>query len=314
MKRSSLLSAGALLAATAAVLLGVSLGISAAPLTGCTDYCHTAVDPGMDKRLRPLNPSQCIDCHLDEQREWDFSDHAITTRKVQAHQPATDHKVSECLGCHSTEYILAPAGHKPETWTAVSSGVTCILCHADHSRGERPGERTLMQCEQCHSGLARGYALGAYFVFNPQKEVFRGEAPAFLETQGVPNRWKSKGCADCHLVRLGPDRRSHSLKPYLPNTREFSCGQFKCHEGEGEKYTDLARSWQRETQRSLAQLRGMLEAKRGFSVTSPANQKHYQIAKFEFDLVLGDLSYGVHNIEFTRHLLAEARRHLTEIR
>jgi hypothetical protein len=267
----------------------------------------------MDKRLKPLNPSECIDCHLDEQREWDFSAHAYTTKKVQAHKPGTDHKVSECGGCHSAEYILAPESHKPQKWTDISSGVTCILCHPDHSKGEKPGERKLMACEQCHSGLARGYGLGAYFVFNPQAEVYHGTAPSFLETTGVAPRCQAT-CADCHLPRLAPKRRSHSLKPYQPDTREFSCGQLGCHEGKTEELTDLARGWQRETERALRLLRGQLEAKQRFTPGNPANLKHYQIAKYEFDLVLGDLSLGVHNIDFTRHLLEESRKHLAAIK
>ncbi|MGE5508320.1 MAG: hypothetical protein ACM3RP_07575 [Chitinophagales bacterium] len=304
-----------LLACGLAILTAVAATQAfAAPLTGCTDYCHEPTDKGMDKRLKPLNPSQCIDCHLDEQREWDFSAHSYTAKKVKAHLPATDHKVSECGGCHSAEYILAPADHKPQAWEQLNAGITCSMCHLDHSQGERPGDRKLLDCETCHSGLARGFGLGAYFVFNPQAEVHSGIAPAFLETQSVPNPVKAHTCTNCHMANLGQGRRSHSLSAKLPDSPEFTCGQIGCHTGKGEQYTDLARGWQREIHRTLQQLRSVVEAKKQFTAGNPANLKHYQIAKYEFDMVLGDLSFGVHNIDFARHLLADARQHLSEIK
>lgn len=256
----------------------------------------------------------CVGCHLGQTRDWDFSIKAVTTERVKGHKPAMEHQLSECGWCHSADYILAPAGQTPKSWDQVSAGITCRVCHLDHTRGERPGDRTPVSCEQCHSALARGITLGAASVYNPQAEVFRGAAPEFLEMQSVPNRWTNKTCADCHFPRVNKDRRSHSLRPNLPGSKEFSCGQLGCHEGKAEEYTDLARRWQRETERELRAVRGLLAAKKNLTPANPANLKHYQIAKYQTDLVSGDLSAGVHNIDYVRALLAEARRHLAEVK
>lgn len=261
-----------------------------------------------------VHGANCIDCHLPQQRDHDYSRKAITTKMVQAHRPALEHPASECGACHSADYILAPAGEKPQNWDELSAGITCLVCHLDHTAGEQPGSRELATCEQCHSALARHIGLGSAGVYNPQAELFRGIAPAFLETEGIPNRWKDKDCADCHMPRVSKDRHNHSFRSRLPGRPELSCGQIGCHEAQAEQYSDLARSWQRETDREVRLLRGLLAAKRPLSTLGAANLKEYQIAKYEVDMVAGDLSFGVHNIDYTRHLLADARRRLEALK
>lgn len=262
----------------------------------------------------PLDSTRCIDCHLNETRDYDYTSLKSTTWMVKGHPPALEHPVTECGPCHSAEYILAPGDNRPQRWEDVSAGITCVVCHLDHAKGEKPGDRALPTCEQCHSTEARGSKLGALIVYNPQREVFRGLAPAFLETVNVPNRWHSKQCADCHMPKVAANRRGHTFQARMPRSAELTCGQTGCHEGRSETYTDMARGWQREVDRGLREIRSQLAAKKNLSAASQDNLKHYQIAKFEHDTVMGDLSLGVHNIDYARHLIAEAKRHLAAIK
>lgn len=257
---------------------------------------------------------KCIDCHYPETRDHDYTRLKVTTRMIQAHGPAAAHGLDECGKCHSEEYIFAPEGSKPKTWDQISTGITCVVCHPDHTKGEKPGERKRPTCEECHSVVARGIALDMPFVYNPQSEFFRGFAPDFLEIKGVPNRWKSKKCEDCHMPNLGGERRGHTFLATMPGSREFTCGQAGCHVGKGEAYTDLARGWQREIERGLREAKAQLNNKRPLTVTNKDNQKRLQIAKFELDFVANDLSYGVHNIDYARFLIAEAKRQLSQIK
>ncbi len=136
----------------------------------------------------------------------DLHAHALEQLKaVMGPNPPAD-----CLRCHSTDYIIAPADKKP-TGEQAKYGITCVGCHTPHDKGTAEGvwnkdftpqlrtdsQKTL--CVTCHTAELPedGIAVPGTAVHHPMKEMVNGTG-AIDVPQGSPSVHKGK-CVQCHM-------------------------------------------------------------------------------------------------------------------
>lgn len=242
------------------------------------------------------DPENCAQCHPDPAKELAATKHQSALKSAQAAPDVTD----ACLSCHSTDYLLAPEGKKPSVKTA-KFGVSCTACHFDHNAGEAIDERRPPLCEDCHSG---GQMKLSEAPHHPQNEMMLGTSPAGTGVAKMPSVFGKKDCNGCHMPVIG-EKRDHDFSVLMPDHKDYSCGIADCHEGQGAKYTGMARDWQNQTKARLAEVKALLDVKKAKSQTEA-----YQVARFNYEFVETDHSLGVHNFPFATKLLEVAKAKL----
>jgi hypothetical protein len=91
---------------------------------------------------------QCGGCHLDQQRHWAASKHALAWHTLREKQADTR---KDCISCHTTS--------PPGTASAVALGVGCAACHGDgtaHARAPQTAGLIIRKpaatvCARCHT-------------------------------------------------------------------------------------------------------------------------------------------------------------------
>ncbi len=122
---------------------------------------------------------------------------------------------SDCLGCHSADYIRA-TGPKPP-FESARSGITCNVCHNVHGQLDE----LRLGCDGCHID-------GAYYHL-PSRNASHVACPPEADT----------GCTDCHMpksVKIGGVFALHDHSPGVIAPSETqswgtpsSCSQGGCH-------------------------------------------------------------------------------------
>lgn len=242
--------------------------------------------------------------------EWLLTSHASSLTNLKNSGETIE---ESCLTCHSADYAYTSgliaavqaggrAGTAPEMPTGETAlfGVTCISCHAPHSKDERPAQlinEPYPLCVSCHSntGITNG-------VHHPVQEMFEGiqivpEVKArpsdhFVDTSGPD-------CQTCHLAAVpveGTARMNHLMKPLLPgaalNIKGVidTCAQ--CHdEIDPPTMQKLIDDIQRDTKARIEQARAAVNA----------STPEWVITVLDF--VEGDGSSGVHNYAYADELL-----------
>lgn len=242
------------------------------------------------------DPAACGKCHPQPASELLPTEHETALERVKKASDAAE----GCLKCHSTDYLLAPEGKKPSVKTA-KFGVTCTACHFDHQAKEGIDDRRPPLCEDCHSGgkMELGQA-----PHHPQNEMMLGQSPKVTGVPKMPSMFGKKDCNGCHMPVID-GKRDHDFSVLMPGKQDYSCGIKGCHEGQGAKYTKLARDWRDQTGKTLAEVKALLEAKKAKSQTEA-----YRVALFNYQFVETDRSQGVHNFPFAQKLLEVAKAKL----
>jgi predicted CXXCH cytochrome family protein len=249
----------------------------------------------------------CGEDHHPQYEQWSTSMHSFALMNIQWEPDFAD----ECLQCHSTDYRLAPAGNKPTIDTAVFD-IECVACHNPHggpnaaqlrqpayllcadchtTQGAVPGEEPAQpQTEMLHS--TGGYALAGAMMNGPYTEHW----------WGIPRE-----CAACHVYKQaygGPDQPVDSGHTFMANMKACE----PCHsEAAATALVAVARD---EIEARLNMIARYFDPGDPLYVDpatlSPEELDQYEIARFDYEFVLADKSYGSHNANYARALLAEA--------
>ncbi|MDI6871039.1 MAG: multiheme c-type cytochrome [Bacillota bacterium] len=271
----------------------LALGAIAGALVGGGPAAATAL------KAPSADPAACAKCHPRAAKEVAPTKHETALQSVQKTAGAGD----ACLKCHSTDYLLAPEGRKPSVKTA-RFGVTCTACHFDHQAKEGIDDRRPPLCEDCHSG---GQMQLGQAPHHPQNEMMLGTSPPVTGVPKMPSMFGKKDCNGCHMPVID-GKRYHDFSVLMPDKQDYSCGIRGCHEGQGAKYTKLARDWRAQTAKALAEVKALLEAKKAKS-----QSEAYKVALFNCQFVESDRSQGVHNFPFAMKLLEVAKAKLAAL-
>jgi predicted CXXCH cytochrome family protein len=288
--------------------------------------CENCHGPGSQHNIDParvplsvdLDSNLCGQCHQSchgmcgdyyhpHFEQWSTSKHAQALSEIRW---LPEYEES-CLPCHATDYRLAPADDKPGIREVLFS-LECVVCHRPYgspnvSQLRLPPEKL---CAQCHT---MGDAAPRVEPDRPHVEFLHGVGGYALDgtplppVYSIPYMGVPGECAGCHVVRedyTGPDQAANSGHTFESNF--LACEL--CHgPGEGEVRLATVRA---EIEPRLTALSRYLDPADPLYV-NPATLTseqldQYYIARFDYEFVAADGSYGGHNAAFARVLLTEA--------
>jgi len=283
------------------------------------ENCHGAggkhvLNPEQSPMQASLAADVCGQCHRGFHHpnfeQWQMSKHATALAGLKS----SSHASNECLVCHSAEAILATGQEVvlQKDQVKAENSVTCVVCHAPHGS---PNDAQLRQpvtdlCIKCHTDEN---ALPGSSPHHPDREILLGLGG--FEVNGAPaigpNSSHSTAalarCVTCHVYQVpnaqpsveNPANTGHTFEPEVPD----ACRQ--CHPG------NQAIRYKNEVQ---GEIQARLDALAPYftsgtpqyidPTTLTSDQlARYNVAKFDWQLVGGDGSKGVHNTEYVEHLL-----------
>jgi predicted CXXCH cytochrome family protein len=251
----------------------------------------------------------CGDDHHPQFEQWSTSKHKTAHETVMGEMNGDE----SCMRCHSTQHRFAPEGEQPGLWDTVL-GIECVDCHTPHNENV-PGQLRLparQLCAQCHTTEE---VTVTDLPDQPQSEMLHATGGYRLDggsmTGPHSEHWWgiAKECAACHVHKEpygGPDRPVNSGHTFEANMRACE----PCHNEE--LATELVAITRFEVEFRLTDLEPY------FTPGSPqyvnpaglpsAEKARYNAAKFNYEFVKADRSFGSHNALYTRALLDETER------
>ncbi|MBU0616873.1 MAG: thrombospondin type 3 repeat-containing protein [Planctomycetes bacterium] len=248
----------------------------------------------------------CGENHHPQFEQWSISKHATAMFDIVWDPDFED----ECLQCHSADYRFAPEDDKP-TGAEVLFNVECVVCHTGHNN-VNAGQLRMPAYELCADCHTMGDVVPPEFPDQPQAEVLHGfggyeldgspmAGPHTAHWWGLPNE-----CAVCHVHEApygGPEEPVDSGHDFLADMRACE----PCHSEEAA--TLLVTMMHEEIEVRLAIIAHYFDPDDPLYVDpdglSPEERARYDIARFNYELVIADNSFGSHNPDYARALLAE---------
>mgnify|MGYP005848809743 CR=1 FL=1 len=286
------------------------------------ENCHGAgsnhvLDPYAVSMPKNVNSDMCGACHQSchglcgenhhpQHEQWSISKHATALFDIMF----LPNYQESCLACHSTEWRLAPVGNKPGIWE-VSYDIECAACHNPHG-GPNSGQLRLPArdlCGDCHTMQA---AVPGQVPDQAQKEMLHSvggyklngnplDGPYTMHWWGI-----AKECVKCHVhfePYGGPQQPVNSGHTFEANMR--AC--MPCH-SEATATLLVQMAWE-EMDARMRTIARYFDPQDPLYVNPatlpPAQLARYIIAKFNYQMVQADRSYGSHNSAYARALLAE---------
>ncbi len=177
----------------------------------------------------------CVECHLDVAKNWSHSKHAQAYENdhFQDHWQEME-KPSNCLSCHTTNYLAATGEFSEE-------GVTCTACHGpggdDHPPEPIPVYSGAEDCGKCHMKTLGELRLSGHLkedlscttCHDPHRqevlfenrddlcqECHETDSPEMAEHPDVLENIAKIGCVDCHTIAIPhPFQQNHQeLSPF----------------------------------------------------------------------------------------------------
>ena len=253
----------------------------------------------------------CGEDHHPQFEQWSTSEHSGALYAIKWNPDGED----ECLQCHSTDYRLAPEGEKPTVEEAEYS-VECVACHRPHG-SENVGQLRqppMLLCAECHTleNVSPGEQPD-----QPQAEMLHGFGGFALDGEPMNGPYSehwwgiSDECVTCHVHREpygGPEQPVNSGHTFEANMR--AC--LPCHSET--TATLLVAVTREEIEARLAAIAPYFDPEDPSYIDpatlTPEELAQYEIAKFDYEFVEADKSYGSHNAHYSRALLDEAESFL----
>jgi predicted CXXCH cytochrome family protein len=268
--------------------------------------CESCHGMGSDhiKNFEPLDSSlssevcaQCHDgAHHPTYTEWQQSLHAVAL-DARDH---SGHFTTECLRCHSADYIFADSVPDTATPADFQLSLTCVVCHDPHSEENDFQLRMdiVSLCSQCHNDEE---AIPGESPHHSNSDMYRGIGGYEYPGKTYENSYHTfleDGCAACHMYTAPFDPvnntaiSGHTFKPRLEACNE-------CHPG-----TD---TFDRDgTQTMIHGLLDTLKAELDSATDADKLTLSYERAMFNYNFCAQEGSYGIHNTQYAVALLSDS--------
>jgi predicted CXXCH cytochrome family protein len=271
--------------------VGIEVSLDSALCGACHQSCH----------------GLCGEYYHPDYEQWSVSKHAMALWDIRW---LPEYEES-CLECHSTDYRLAPPDSKPAA-TAVSRSLDCVVCHRPQGSPYTAQLRWPSEalCAQCHT---MGDALPGVEPDQAQSEFMCGIGGFALDGTSLDGQYPSVfttltgTCVFCHVYRQaygGPDDPADSGHTFEADLR--AC--YPCHTEQDA--ADRVANAQAEMELRLGVLAHYFDPDDQLYVDpgtlGAQDLARYEVAKFDYEFVQADRSFGVHNALFARRLLEEA--------
>lgn len=252
----------------------------------------------------------CGENHHPQYEQWSESKHAVALFDIMWEPDFED----DCMRCHSAAYRLAPEDDKPSVWDA--NNIDCVACHDPHGSANK-GQLRLPAHEMCADCHTMEDAAPGEEPAQDQTEVLHSYGGYELDgtpmTRPVTEHWWGvpTECVQCHVHQEpygGPDQPVDSGHLFVANMRACE----PCHSEESA--TTLVEMARDEIRTRLAAITPYFDPDSPDYIDPewlpPSLQAQYYIAKFNYDLVQNDRSYGSHNPGYARAMLDETEAFL----
>ncbi len=288
--------------------------------------CENCHGPGSNHAIDPdnvgidvsLDSSLCGECHQSchglcgvyyhpHFEQWSTSKHSMSLWDIRW---LPEYEES-CLQCHSTDYRLAPVDDKPPA-PGVFYNLECVACHRPQGSPNASQLRIAPEslCAQCHT---MGDASPGVEPDQAQFEFMHGAGGFALDGTSFDGLYPTAftalpgKCVFCHVYLEaygGPDQPANSGHTFEANTRACS----PCHTEEDG--TERVANVRGEIEPRLAVVARYFDPGDALYVDpatlTPEELARYNVAKFDYEFVKADRSYGAHNAGFARRLMEEA--------
>ncbi|MGE4498617.1 MAG: hypothetical protein AB7E48_12160 [Deferribacterales bacterium] len=295
-----------------------------------------------------ISSGVCLTCHDIGTRGGHFAefyDASGESTHENAHTLANSNVVNNeaCFSCHSGEGALGMLLGEEITRADTDriSGITCNVCHDPHGEGGHnaqlrvSGSHTLTVysgnvtvnagdgkiCYTCHN--TDGAGIGT-LPHNSQAEMFEGKGGyTYGETLALTSAHKSSlDCADCHMNRSAGTTHSMAMSSNRSDRLDY-CNS-SCHSGvtadaDG-RYDYLGRTagvrtlmnTLKERINTLAGRALSSEISASYSVTgNTALTNALNRAAYNYNFIISDKSFGLHNYSYAAKLLELSINDLT---
>ena len=248
----------------------------------------------------PLGPEVCGGCHDGVHHptytEWGQSLHAAALDA----RDKSSHFSTECLQCHSADYIFADSVPEDATPQDFQYGITCVVCHDPHS-DENPFQLRadiVTLCAGCHND--EGATPGSS-PHHPNANMFQGVGGAEYPGKTYDSSFHTyleDGCAACHMWTAPFDETTntaisgHTFKPVIQACQE-------CHPG----LTTFDRNG---AQTHVHELLDELKAKLDAATDTDKLTLSYAYANFNYNFCTEEGSFGIHNYRYAVALLSDS--------
>lgn len=293
--------------------------------------CHkveTLHDKSKGGRNALYDPQSCAGCHGREFQEWQASGHNRPVPYTQ--DEILPDLITDCVRCHNVAgYIQVTGSGKPfatakgSVESATSPGVTCAACHDPHSAANpvmlRASDRD-RACDNCHGGKWQNLVLNG-------TGGQRYPGSDYGKSAVSPHNTKER-CVTCHMVRTsGVQAGGHTFKMRDAQGGLNTAGCATCHQTVRDFNIGGKRAETRALLESLADtLKKRNQGELPRNQPGKCNECHrggtepfrndpdgsLEQAFQNYRLFLNDKSSGVHNPPYTRQLLQDSIRHITE--
>ena len=248
----------------------------------------------------------CGEDHHPQYEQWQESKHEDALWDMMFEPDAED----SCLQCHSVDYRLAPVGDKPTLFEAWY-GLDCVTCHDPHG-SENTGQLRLPTYELCADCHNMQGALPPDAPLQPQSETLHGYGGFRLDGRPLDGPYSAHWwnnpdeCVTCHVHSEpygGPQQPVNSGHTFESNMR--ACAP--CHTEE--VATLLVAVTREEVEARLAVIAPYYDEGDPLYVDpetlTPEERAVYDVAKFNYEFVIEDGSFGTHNANYMRALLGQ---------
>jgi predicted CXXCH cytochrome family protein len=270
--------------------------------------CESCHGPGSEHvaTLVPLvanvSATLCGSCHTQAHHptydEWKLSLHAAALTNVLDNS----HFTTECMECHSADYIFAKSVPADAVPSDFEFGITCVVCHDPHSEENDYQLRSdvVDLCYRCHTDEA---AVPGESVHHPNGDMYQGiggyEYPGETYSSSA-HTYLAGACVNCHMwtapfdaTGTGEDAISgHEFIPVIQACQE-------CHPDATTFDYDGAQTY-------IQGLIDELQAKLDAATDADKLTLSYEYALFNLQFVEQDGSLGIHNFDYASKLLTDA--------
>lgn len=248
----------------------------------------------------PLGADVCGACHDGEHHptytEWQESKHATA---IDARDLST-HFETECLRCHSADYIFADSIPEDATPFDFEYGITCVVCHDPHLNENEYQLRAPVKelCGQCHTSEDASPGDSVHHSTVEMLEGSGGYEYAFGTYNNSYHTQLDESCVACHMytapfVEEGtPALSGHTWEPQIDACKE-------CH--------PTLETFDRDgKQTEIMDLLAELQAELDLATDEDKLTASYANAKFNADFVEAEGSHGIHNYRYAKALLEDS--------
>lgn len=256
---------------------------------------------GLVRMPKPNLSAEACKCHGERHSailgEWKRSKHAFSLSDLK--NSKEEKPEEKCLHCMSVDFIVSKGKVTLET---AREPVTCLVCHDPHNNKygyqlRKPKEEICNPCHAADEGVPA------------QQEMLTGiggkAGTPFGRGHGAV---RGVDCVTCHMHKREPLKKNEphvSGHSFEPNVEECN----RCH-------SDGQRLWE-ETQTAIKGSLAVLEAK--LDTVDPSKldaekKKIYEEAKFDYDFIKNEGSFGIHNKPYADSLIRVVEDRLGQLK